>query len=241
MKRLINENSTKTEKLITEALLTLGDDIKGYTIEELANYCMVSPAMIVKFAKNHDFSGFKELKYYVLNNIKKPSLISNNYIEFQRAKSNLFFDYIQDNYHLVEEVANKIVDMDYIVFVGYGPSIGVAKYFSSKINLITGIPVIVQSDEQLIDLELKQRKSNRLVILLSASLNTKEILDKISYLNSTNDNYLVIYENINSDIDIKNGIKLINAEYSYDYTIVRDRTLYFLFFELVLDVLNNSY
>lgn len=235
MRVLFNDKQTNTEKYIAKCLVGLSTEIEEFTIEQLANAIGVSTSMIVKYSKNCGFSGYKEMKYYVKTTRSKPASIGSDYSQFQRNKVNDFFNYIEDNDYLVEDVANKIINSKYVVFYGHGPSLGVAKYFANKLSITSKKPIIVQDDEQIMDLEIEKVNLDRLIIFLSASLSTDLIIRNINQVVHTNDNYLVVYENENYELDFKNGIKLIKENIDYDYKMFRDRSLYFLYFELVFN------
>lgn len=235
MRYLFHDKQTETEKYIAKCLVDIADDIEGKSIESLANEIGVSTSMIVKFAKNCGFSGYKEMKYYVKTTKSKSASIGTNFEKFQRAKVNDFYDYIENNNHLVTAVADKIINSKYVVFYGHGPSLSVANYFANKLSIASKKPFIVQSDEQIMDLEIEQPNLDRLVIFLSASLTTKLIIRNINQVVHTKDNYLVVYENDNFNLEFDNGIKLLDKNIEYDEKMFRDRNLYFLFFELVFN------
>lgn len=235
MRKLFNDNQTTTEKYIAKCIIDIGIDFDMMTIETFSNYIGVSPSMVVKFSKNCGFSGYSEIKYYVKNNRSQVNSISGGYINFQNEKISNFFTYISNNSHLIDTLADKIIESKYIVFYGHGPSLGVARYFANKINVASKKPVIVQDDEQIMDLEIEQANSERLVIVLSASLNTNLIIQKIEQMYRTKDNYVLIYENENYQLNFDNGIKLIDQDMEYDYSMFRDRSLYFIYFELVFN------
>ncbi len=237
MNRLYNDDLTKTEKHIAKMIINLGTEFDDLSIEAFASLAKVSPAMIVKYAKTCQFTGYKELKYYVQANRKKGTKINQDYREFQQTKIAGFFTYIENHPELVTQLAESINAAKYVIFYGHGPSLGVANYFANKLSAAAKKPVIVQSDEQMMELEIERAKAERLVILLSASLKTSQINDKIIHMNRTSDNYYVVYENNNYDLDLQHGIKLSDIEIDYDYHILRDRTLFFIFFELVFDEL----
>lgn len=235
MNKLFNDKQTNTELHIAKEIINLGDAFNQMSIEEFANHARVSNSMIVKFAKNCGFSGYKELKYHVINNQKKTGVIDQNYLKYQQEKVNNFFNYISENQHLITELSDKIINSKYVVIYGHGPSLGVAKFFASRISVASKKPVIVQNDEQIMDIEIEKANPDRLVIMLSASLNTDLINNKIELMQKTGDNYVVIYENDNSNLKAINGIKLSNVEFEYDYHVFRDRSLYFMYFELVFN------
>ncbi len=235
MRKLFNNKQTITEKYIAKCIVDLGESFDSMTIENFSEKVGVSPSMVVKYAKNCGFSGYKEMKYYVKENRCKTESIGGDYIQFQGDKIAHFFEYIQLHPQLVIDLANKIIDSQYIVFYGHGPSLGVAKYFANRLSVASKKPVIVQDDEQIMGIEIEKANEKRLVILLSASLNTELITDKIVQLEQNRDNYVVVYENENYDFDIQHGIKLLDREIEYDYQMFRDRSLYFIYFELVFN------
>ncbi|WOO88416.1 hypothetical protein R2F61_05670 [Mollicutes bacterium LVI A0078] len=235
MRVLFKEGQTTTEKYIAKCIIDLGEDFDAMTIESFSNYIGVSPSMVVKFSKNCGFSGYKEIKYYVKNNRSAVESIGSDYVQFQSEKISNFFSYIGTNQHLIDDLADKIIASKYIVIYGHGPSLGVGKYFANRLSVAASRPVIVQDDEQIMDIEIEKANSERLVILLSASLNTDLILGRLEQMCRTKDNYVVLYENENYDIEFENGIKLLDKNIEYDYRVFRDRSLYFIYLELVFN------
>ncbi len=235
MKKLFNEKQTHTEKYIAQKITNLDTKFDNLTIDELAHEVGVSSSMIVKYAKNCGFSGFKELKYYVKNNRLNVKSVSDNYMQYQTNKIISFQNYIRGNEHLIDELARKIINSKYVVMYGHGPSLSIAKFFANRISIASKKPIIVQDDEQIIELELEKANNERLVIFLSASLNTPLLTSKLKQAIKTSDNYVVVYEDENYDIDFSNGIRLTNEKIVYDYNNFRDRTLFFLYFDLVFN------
>lgn len=235
MRKLFNQNQTKTEKYIAKNIVDLGTEFDSLTIEHFSDRVGVSPSMVVKYAKNCGFSGYKEVKYYVKETRSKPESVGGDYIKFQSDKIAHFFEYISDNTELVSELATKIINSQYVVLYGHGPSLGVAKYFANKLSVASKIPVIVQDDEQIMGIEIEKANPRRLVIFLTASLSTEQIIDKLKLVEQNADNYVVIYENDNFEIEFQHGIKLLDRDIKYDYQMFRDRSLYFIYLELVFN------
>ncbi len=234
MKRLMDENLTKSELLITRTILQEKDNMRDLGIEELSHKAAVSNALVVKYAKKLGFSGYKELKYYVMNHANNDTLEVNNFIEFQEAKIASFFKYIKEDPTVLSDLVQMINEAEEVTFYAQGPSHGIASYFAPRFTTKTAKPFLVVNDEQQIDIKLQSPKPKQLIIILSASLKTDSVNERIKALKSSLVNYVVLHENTNLDLANFNGIKLSDYETEYDYMQVRDRTLYSIYLELVL-------
>lgn len=235
MKRLINEELTKTERLISKELILIGDNISGMGIEDLAEAASVSTSLVVKYAKKLGFSGFKELKYYVLEECKSSNISDGNYLISQQQKINGFYEYVQKNYEMVEDVAISIMNADHVCFYGGGNCVGVAKYVASQISSKLKKTTMVISDYHILESEIKKPKPKRLLILLVGSLTYGKIPYFIKYMEISGDNYIVIYEEENYLITNLKGYCLRNKNLLSVPNIDRDRLLCFIYFELVIN------
>lgn len=229
----LNQNFTNAEQAISKVILDNYQQMRELSIIDIANEANVSKALVVKFCKKCGFTGFKELKYYIENTQNREQQ-SNDFIDNQELKINNFFQMIRTNPQMIDQLVNGINQSDYVVMYGKGPSLGVAKYFAPRLSSVAKKPIIVQEDEQLMQLELRN-KTNKCIIFLSASLKTGAILEKINIAQASTQNTFVISENINSEIYVKNQIILDRQNPQYNYEQIRDRSLFFIYLELVVN------
>ncbi len=239
MEYLFSDKLSNSELNISKVLLDNIDSIDNITITQLSKMAFVSNAAITKYAKKLGFSGYKELKYKLINDsVKKEENVG--YIQKHHQKINDFFTTL--NINKLEDLAKTIKKSQYICMYGKGPSLGVCKYFSSRIKAVSNIPVLVYEDDQMIDIELENINDNKTIIFLTASLETKEIVDRIKKAKIATKNFYLICEDIKQLERLKedNIIKLSSSNKHYDYTKIRDRTLFYIYLELLIETLKQE-
>ncbi len=141
----------------------------------------------------------------------------------------LFYAHIEANYHLVTDLAKLITESEYVCIYGSGPGVSVASYVSNKISAKIKKPVTVISGRNAMEAEVFKPNHKHLLIVLTASLRSLAAVDYIKYVEASGDNY---------NITSLKGIRLIDKQLYYEPDMLRDRLLYFTYFELVLNELD---
>ncbi len=239
MDYLFSQDLSKLELLISKELLKNIDDLESLSITDLSNIVHASPATITKYTKKLGFSGYKQLKYQLISDFSKKK-IEDDYVVNQKNKIDDFFSYL--NMDKLNNLANVINSSSYVCLYGKGPSLYVCKYFAPRIKALTNIPVLVYEDEQMLDIELENVNDNKTIIFLSASLKTSSIIKRVKKAKVSSKNFYLICEDLNELdlLDQDHVIKLTSFSDNHNYKEIRDRTLFYIYLELLIETLKQK-
>lgn len=240
MKRLFCEDMTKTEALIADTIIDNIDQMEFLGIEELARLALVSNAMVVKYSKKIGFSGFKELKYYIL--ATRPTRIEkcNVYSHYQQQKVNDYYNYIKHNKEVITELVNELYSSNHIVFVSNGATYKIAQYYQDRLAFTLGTKVDLIQNIVSLEKSLTDNLNGKLYVLIAADIECPEILKFYQTIASANGRKIVIYENGEKTPGL-DGYKLCERDINYSFQFSQDRILFFLYFEMVLNELMLRY
>lgn len=173
---------TDTEKKIAEALLHEPNKIKQLTIQELAAYWNVSTATITRFCKKNGYSGFMEFRL-ALPQEKNGEAKSNSITD---AVTAYYEKNIRHSIELLElakiqQVSADIKNCKTVYLWGLGSSGRTASEFEQTLTRM-GLSVKSITDPHMLLLTLSQIKKNDLVITISISGRSKELLGALELL-----------------------------------------------------------
>lgn len=233
MEYLFSDKLSKLEMRISKVLLENVDELEDLTITDISNLAYVSPATITKYTKKLGFNGYKELKYRLIQDHNKQE-IKENYILSQKNKIDIFFEYL--DIEKLKHLASKITSSEYVCMYGEGFSLDICNYFADKIKSVCNIPVVVYDDFRLLNIEISKGTNNTVIVLSTPKELQKELY---KYKEKELKNIYFIFEEIHKLDNIKdsNQINLTNLVSPKSYFILEDKTLFYLYFELLLKTL----
>lgn len=184
------QNATESEKEVLRFLINQTREAVEMDIHTMAKKCFCSPATIVRICKKNGFSGFKELKQALWNDInlskqlmqvnltapsdgKIPNIVAKvlntNIIAIQNIYNLLDFDEL-------ERIVALLLSQRYVYLYGIGASFLVAKDFQQKLERINKRTFLYE------DIHLQLISSTNLepgdvAIIVSYSGLTKEIIE----------------------------------------------------------------
>ncbi len=239
MDYLFSDKLSKLELEISKEILKNIEKLEDLSITDLSNNVHASPATITKYTKKLGFSGFKQLKYQLISDINKSD-IECDYVLNQKNKIEDFFKYL--NMDKLNELASVINSSSYVCLYGKGPSLYVCKYFAPRIKALSNIPVLVYEDEQMLDIELENINDDKTIIFLSASLKTSSIIERVKKAKVSTKNFFLICEDLNElgIVEENKVIKLTSFSDNHNYNEIRDRTLFYIYLELLIETLKKK-
>lgn len=185
------DNLKSAERRIAQYIYDNPSEVIKLTINQLAEKCNSSYATVHRFCKKMGYSGFKELKNDLVNDvanqtnentIKDISITPDMTTEEIFSKVyDLTFRILEDSFSILNaQVVDKVVDeflkAKKIVFIGTGNSGLSAKYAYSKFFRI-GLPCISENDATLRKLLISLTGKGDVVFAISSSGRSEEIVE----------------------------------------------------------------
>lgn len=171
------------EKKIADYIMANDETLENINISDLAKVTETSPSTITRFVKTLGLESFVELKIKLNGkNTEKKKRPTNSTTE------SLVFEYYQKVIHKTEEISDfknlkKVVDLiktaNRIYLFGVGSSGLTAGEFTQRLVRM-GLNAMTTSDSHMMIINSSILKRNDLVIGISASGETKEVLDAVT-------------------------------------------------------------
>lgn len=184
------EHATASEKEVLSFLMTHTKEASEMDIHTLAKTCYCSPATIIRICKKNGFSGFKELKLALLNDINFSKQLAPVTIEFspedkipdivtKTLNDNILA--IQNVYNLVDfnelsQVVTLLMKCRYLYLYGIGASYLVAKDLQQKFERINK-KTFLYEDTHLQLINSMNLEKGDIALIISYSGLTKEIIE----------------------------------------------------------------
>jgi len=209
LKLLIN-TLNRTEIVIINWLFIPKNLVENTSIKEIADTLNVSKSLIVKIAKKLGCSGFKELKKLLLNYFQTNDYQQLNITEenpFNNIIKNVEFSLITSiketisliNEKKISEVVKLLLEKEKILLFGVGGSYPICLDFNHKL-LRLGIYSETYNDFHLMSLASTHLNSNSLIIVISTSGNSLELISSIEIAKKNKSTIIGITSNINSKL-----------------------------------------
>jgi RpiR family transcriptional regulator, carbohydrate utilization regulator len=197
----IYEDLKPAEKRVGEYVLQHAEEVIDFTIEDLATKCDSSYATITRFCKRAGYSGYKELKSGLINDIIRDrgvdDLIYNLSITSDTSTESiaekiytLGTNVLEDSYKImdptvIDAAADRILHAGSICFIGAGYSGISARYAYSKFFRI-GIPCFSELDSTLYRMKISIMTDNDVLFAISSSGRTRNIIDAVKLAKKNN-------------------------------------------------------
>lgn len=234
--KLFHEKMTDLELHIANTIIDNKQQFVNMTISEFAKTANVSNAMLSKYAQNCGFSGFKEIRYYVKQGLNLKIKAQSDYIESKVMNYFLNFDE-----SLLLKLKAECENTDEIVMYGEGPSNAFCNYMTPRMRYAFKKNVVSENDKQQLENEFYM-PGKKLLILISASGNIAQQIDSVKSAKAKGIRTIIISEAKNnklaSECDLY--INLLDEEENPDQSVVRGRTLFFIYFETLVQTKCNQ-
>ncbi len=176
----------------------------GLSIHEASKMVYVSPATLSRFTKKINFNSYKTLQIYLS---ERQQIIANQYLlekpdSIQKVVHNTktYYDFALNetlakiNFQAISELCDSIVKAHTIIIYGVGSSALPAQELANNLNKFD-IHCTFSADAHVQILNISKLKEKDLIILISKSFETKEIMALINTLQNENKNIAVITAN----------------------------------------------
>lgn len=190
----IYDDLKTAERRIGDYVLKHSEDVVDFTIEELALKSSSSYATITRFCKRIGYSGYKEFKSSLINDIilnrGVDELIYNLSISNDTTTESisekiyaLALNVLEDSYKImdasvIDAAAEKMLNAASICFIGAGYSGISARYAYSKFFRI-GLPCFSELDSTLYRMKISIMTEQDVLFAISSSGRTGNIIDAV--------------------------------------------------------------
>ena len=173
-------------------ILNNADEVIHSTIEELALRSNSSYATISRFCKKLDYSGFKDFKAHLIQDVIHRNTTKEDTDSTPLDQDTTTTNIISRVFHsshqvltetesileigLIEQAAETMITSKRIIFIGAGTSGISAKYAFSRFFRL-GIPCSTETDPVLYTMEAKLLNSETVLFVVSSSGRTKNVVD----------------------------------------------------------------
>lgn len=211
---------TKTEQKVAQFILSNPDEIEKMSINELSAVIGTGESTIVRFCRKIGYSGFLDFKMAMAKNqIAQNSVTeeSNDSIEsrtFQEIVSSLeeTKEFIKSD--SIEEAAIAIHETETIYVFAVGNSASVAQLFVNRLQRM-GKKVIFSEDTHLQAINASLTNPENLVIAISLSGNTRDIIDSIELAKNNSTKIVGITNYLNSSVAQLSDFPIICSSREY--------------------------
>ena len=231
---VINKNYgtyTITEKKIAKVILNHQHKIKKLSIRELSEFCKVSASTITRFCRKIGYNSFIDFRLAIPDTPK------------QKVKSSSIMDTVSAYYmkslkqsmelidlKMIERINKDIKEKKIVYIWGLGSSGRTSSEFEQTLTRM-GILVRSVTDSHMLLLSATQIREDDLVIIISISGRSREVLKAVSLLNSEA-TVAAITSDVNSPLAKK-------SDYYIQISDIRINNHYFVNFQLSLIFLIN--
>lgn len=240
MKRLFCDDMTKTEAIIADTIVDNIEKMEFLGVEELAKLALVSNAMVVKYAKKIGFSGFKELKYYILTTRPSRYEKCNIYLHYQQQKVNDYYNYTNIYPQIVHTLVADLYKSKKVTLVCNNGTFKIGQYYQERLSFVLGVKVDILNTVSGLDKQIAKTNYQEAYIILASDVENDEIEDYCKLLENISAYSAIVYESGQYHGSIK-SYKLCQVDIDYTYQFSRDRILFFLYLESVLNELMLMY
>lgn len=189
------------EKRIADFILQNTEEVISLTIEELAEKSSSSYATINRFCKKVGYSGFKDFKNSLINDVIKNKGVDDliNSLSLNKDETTesiaekiytLNLKVLEDSYTImdtaiIDAVVEKILAAKNICFIGAGASGISARFAYSKFFRI-GIPCFSEADSTLYRMKVSIMNENDILFAISSSGRTSNIIEAVRLAKKNN-------------------------------------------------------
>lgn len=195
-------------------------------IRDLAEQTHVSPSSVLRFIQKMGFTSYPEFRYALKQGLQKPKgpladgLKASGGIDQQLAILQREIFHPDVDYQL-RNMSRQVAQADCLLFIGMGASGAMARYGARKCASL-GLPAISIEDPTFPVRSLLQAGKRNVIVLLSVSGETKELIEMLMLLErSTQQTVYCLTQNHRSTLAQR-------SDYTIDYAVEEMRREIFL-------------
>ncbi len=220
----LKKSFTNSEKKIFEYIEKNPENIIHMNIRDISNEIKIGETTVIRFCKKIGFKGYHDFKISLIGNISRRKELNNHKIEILSDENynalaekiyNNSFNVLKDTLSLInnntlDECINLISYSKHIEFIGIGYSNLTAQDAKYKFLRI-GKSVAAHSDPHLFKMLSSISNKNDLIVGISQSGETKEVVDALKNAKKRGTKTIAITNNDNTEITKYADYILING------------------------------
>lgn len=179
------ENMTQVERSVAEFFIENTDDM-DFSSKNISRLLYVSEATLSRFAKKCGYKGYREFIFSYEKDLEFERASADKEKDvglFTRKVQNSYQNLLQESFQMLDEkqirrIAGMLNNSRRVLVYGIGSSGYVAQEFQLRFMRI-GLDVVAITDSQMMQMSAALVEKDMLVIAISLSGKTKEIIDSI--------------------------------------------------------------
>ncbi|EAE8347317.1 MurR/RpiR family transcriptional regulator [Listeria monocytogenes] len=205
---------SKSEQKVAQLILSNPDEVENLSINDLALMASVGESTIVRFSRKIGLTGFQDLKIALVKyQTSQKQNITDESNETKDLIYRQFVDGLQDTKGFIEQekleqAAKMIHKAEHIYILSVGASAFVAMQLSNRLKRL-GKFVEFVPDGHLQSIYVTMVKKTDIVIGISKSGNTKEVIQNIELASQSGAPVVTLSNFINSKISQMGDISLV--------------------------------
>ncbi|MBU7474183.1 MULTISPECIES: MurR/RpiR family transcriptional regulator [Lactiplantibacillus] len=204
---------TKAEQKIAQYVLVNSEDVEQFSINELAEKAEVAETTIIRFCRKLHFKGYQDFKLNLARDMAAEQVRKEDSAEGSNLITQEYIDYLKKfsqsiNQAKLHEAVNLIDHAHQICIFGTGTSGIVGTYLKSRLMRL-GISVIFDTDVHLQAINTAILQKDDIVIAISASGNTIDVLQNVELARHFQTKVIAISNYLNSKLSEISDINLV--------------------------------
>lgn len=174
---------TKAEQKIAQYVLVNSEDVERFSIGELAEKAEVAETTVIRFCRKLHFKGYQDFKLNLARDLAAERVRKEDDTENSNLIAEEYIDYLKKfsksiGQSVIVEAAKLIDQAHEVCLFGTGVSAIIGTYLKSRLTRL-GISVIFDTDVHLQAINTAILKKSDVVIAISASGNTIDLLQNV--------------------------------------------------------------
>ncbi|MBC1743605.1 MurR/RpiR family transcriptional regulator [Listeria welshimeri] len=205
---------SKSEQKVAQLILSNPDEVENLSINDLAVMASVGESTIVRFARKIGLTGFQDLKIALVKyQTSQKQNITDESNEAKDLVYRQFVDGLQDTKGFIEQekleqAAKLIHNAEHIYILSVGTSAFIAMQLSNRLKRL-GKFVEFVPDGHLQSIYVTMIKKTDVVMGISKSGNTKEVIQNIELASQSGASVITLTNFINSKISQIGDVSLV--------------------------------
>lgn len=198
----VYDDMTAVEQSIADFFIK-NEEVLDFSSKNISKLLYISEATLSRFAKKCQYKGYRKFIYEYEKELAEE-LHERNISVLTRRVKNTYGKLMEESFHILDEekvknVSNMMSTHTRVLVCGMGSSGYVAREFQLRFMRL-GMDIQAVTDSQMIQMTMALANENCLVIAISLSGNTKEILDAVRVAKSKKASVVMITANHNIEI-----------------------------------------
>ncbi len=196
------DDMTSVERSIADFFVK-NEDVMDFSSRSISKALYTSEATLSRFAKKCDYKGYREFIFAYENELRKD-INENNVSVLTKKVRNTYTQILDRSFQNLDEeqikrVAGLMSDHSRVIIIGVGSSGYAAREFELRFMRL-GMDIQAVTDSQMIPMTIALCDENSLVVAISLSGSTREVLDAVRLARIKNAAVIMITSNKSTEV-----------------------------------------